>query len=369
MFSRIQSKLQARGYWAEAPSTDSAGISGGSAVDRIADLLSGKPEEPAKPQIEEPEEDDTQPDDSNQDEDDADDEDSDEDIDYSNDSDEEVTWAKTLGVDEKNVVLDEEGNLSGINVKIDGKVSTVEIKDLIAGYQTNKSVTNRSKALAEERKDFDSIKVAVAQEYTKKIETVDRLTAHLKDTLLNEYKGVDWTRLRTENPGEYAAAVQDFNFRQSEIDRISSAVTEEKTGVQQQMTVEQQQQFNEYIKGEAEKIITKNPSWAKPEVFKKAIGEMTDFVNEEYGFSAQEFANVQDARVLEIVKDAMKYRNSLKSAKTKLNVVVPKFQKSTGKTVKTATKLDRLVKQAKEAKGYDKRAAETDAVAELLANL
>jgi len=135
------------------------------------------------------------------------------------------------------------------------------------------------------------------------------------------------------------------------------------------MTAEQQQHFNEYIKGEAEKIITKNPSWAKPEVFKKAITEMTDFVNEAYGFSAQEFANVQDARVLEIVKDAMKYRSSIKSAKTKLEVTVPKFQKSSGKTVKTLSKLDRLTKQAKEAKGYSKRAAETDAVAELLANL
>jgi len=367
MFSRIQSKLQARGYWAEAPSMDGPGVGGGSPVDRIADLLSGKTEEPAKEQIEESEEADTQPDDSTQDEDDADESEDEEASDA--DSDEEVTWAKTLGVDEKNVVLDEDGNLSGINVKIDGKVSTVEIKDLIAGYQTNKSVTNRSKALADERREFDSIKVAVAQEYSKKIETVDRLTAHLKESLIGDYKNVDWNRLRAENPGEYAAAVQDFNFRQSEIEKIAGAVNEEKTGVQQQMTAEQQQHFNEYIKGEAEKIITKNPSWAKPEVFKKAITEMTDFVNEAYGFSAQEFANVQDARVLEIVKDAMKYRSSIKSAKTKLEVTVPKFQKSSGKTVKTLSKLDRLTKQAKEAKGYSKRAAETDAVAELLANL
>jgi len=370
MFSRIQSKLQARGYWAEAPSTDAGagpGVGGGSPVDRIADLLGGKTEEPAKEQIEESEEDDTQPDDSTQDEDDADESEDEEASD--GDSDEEVTWAKTLGVDEKNVVLDEEGNLTGINVKVDGKVSTVGVKDLIAGYQSNKSNTNKSKAIAEERKEFDNIKIAVANEYSKKIESVDRLTQHLKTTLVGDYKNVDWNRLRAENPGEYAAAVQDFNFRNSEIEQIANAINEEKTGVTQQVTAEQQTQQAKYVQSQVERVLELNPSWSKPEVFKKALGEMTDFVNDAYGFTQEEFATVQDARLLELVKDAMKYRSSIKTAKTKLEVTVPKFQRSSGKTTKTLTKLDQLTKKAQNTKGYAKRVAETDAVAELLRNL
>jgi hypothetical protein len=343
-------------------------------VDQIADLLLGeseKPTEQKKKPIEESEEADTQPDDSTQEDDyEAEGEESDEvEDDNFDDSDEEVTWAKTLGIDEKNVVLDDDGNLSGINVKVDGKVTTVGVKDLIAGYQSNKSNTNKSKQLAEQRKEFDTIKVAVANEYTQKIETIDRLTQHLKDILLGSYKDVDWNRLRVENPGEYAAAVQDFNFRNSEIEQIANAVGQEKQGINQQMTAEQQAMQQEFIKSQADKVIEKNPSWAKPEVFRKAVSEMTEFLSDTYGFTQEEFANTQDARLFEVIKDAMKYRSSVKTAKTKLDVQIPKYQKSTGKTTKALTKLDRLTKTAKSSQGYQKRNAETDAVAELLSGL
>ena len=344
-------------------------------VDQIANLLSGEPEKPSvtkKKHIEESEEADTQPDDSTQDEDEVTEEEEDTDEtedDDSDESDEDVTWAKTLGIDEKNVVLDEDGNLSGINVKVDGKTTTVGVKDLIAGYQSNKSNTNKSKLLADQRKEFDEIKTAVANEYSKKIETANALVGHLKTNLLSEYTKLDWNRLRVENPGEYAAAVQDFNFRQSEIDQITNAISQEQNGVTQQMTAEQQAMQQEYVKSQADKVLEKNPSWAKPEVFRKALSEMTDFAADAYGFTQEEFSNIQDARVLEVIKDAMKYRSSVKTAKTKLDVQVPKYQKSTGKTTKALTKLDRLTKTAKSSQGYQKRNAETDAVAELLSCL
>ena len=144
------------------------------AVDQISELLFGS-EEPVvnKSKNDESEEADIQPDDSTQDEDEVTEE---EEEDADAESDEEVTWAKTLGVDEKNIVLDDDGNLSGINVKVDGKVNTVGVKDLIAGYQSNKSNTNKSKLLADERREFDEVKYAVVGEYTKKIETIDALT-------------------------------------------------------------------------------------------------------------------------------------------------------------------------------------------------
>lgn len=336
------------------------------ALDQISELLLGSEPTPAKkPKPDESEEADTQPDDSTQDE-GADAEEEETEEAYDAESDEEITWAKTLGVDEKNVVLDEDGNLAGINVKVDGKVSTVGVKDLIAGYQSNKSNTNKSKLLADERREFDEVKYAVVGEYTKKIETVNALTEHMKKNLLGEYANVDWNKLRYENPGEYAAAVQDFNFRNQEIETIMNAVGVERGQIGNQLTAEQQQLNQEYIKAQADRVLEKNPSWANPDVFKKALGSMTDFVASAYGFSQEEFANIQDARMLEVVKDAMAYRSSKESAKTKMAVKVPSYQKSTGKTTKQVSKLQQLTQKAQSAKGYSKRAAETDAVAMLL---
>jgi hypothetical protein len=96
---------------------------------------------------------------------------------------------------------------------------------------------------------------------------------------------------------------------------------------------------------------------------------MTDFVAGAYGFTQEEFGGIQDARMLEVIKDAMRYRSSIKNVKTKLDVNLPKYQKSTGKTTKSVTKLDKLTKIAKSSQGYQRRNAETDAVAELLGGL
>lgn len=340
----------------------------GSVTDQIASLLMGedKPinkEVNVRPVDDEPEDleaDDTLPEESTEDE---------ETEVEQEESEEPVTWAATLGIDEKNVVLDDDGNIAGINVKVDGKTSTVGFKDLIVGYQTNKSNTQKAQELAEQRKEFDAVKNQAAQEYIQKLEAADKLTRHLKDSFVKEYQQIDWNRLRVENPGEYAAAVQDFNMRNAEIEQILSVVDVEKNALADSKLEEQKALFNAYLQEEAKKIVERNPTWSKPEVFKKAITEMSDFCLEAYGFTQQEFSNIQDSRMLEVVKDAMKYRKNVKEAKTKLDVQVPKFQKTKNGSAVPKSRLEKLVSTAKNTKGYGQKAAQTDAVAELLKNL
>jgi len=79
--------------------------------------------------------------------------------------DEDVTWASALGVPENRIVTDDEGNLSGVNVKIDGKLATVGMNDLIQSYQTSKSNTQKSQTLSEERKEFEGIRDTAAKTY------------------------------------------------------------------------------------------------------------------------------------------------------------------------------------------------------------
>jgi len=357
----------------DTTTTADSGVSTASALDQISALINEpepapqptKPVKAKKPEIDE----DYTDEDVGEDEDGDVEEDAEED-DVDESTEEEVTWANTLGIDEKQIVLDEEGNLSGINVKIDGKTSAVAVKDLIAGYQSNKSNTNKSKSLADERREFEAIRQNVAQEYTQKIETVAKLTEHLKESLLSDYSNIDWNRLRVENPGEYAAAVQDYNLRTAEIEKVASVIKDEKTVVTNEQTAEQQKVYQEYLRGQAEKIIENNPTWSKPEVFKKAAKAMQEFIEESYGFTQAEFDNIQDARILEIVKDAMAYRNGTKIAKTKLDAApLPKFQKSKGSTTKSQSNLEKLTNRAKTTSGYAKRGAEMDAVAELLQGL
>lgn len=282
---------------------------------------------------------------------------------------EELSWGKVLGIDESKIALSDDGEILGINVKIDGKIDTVPVSDLIAGYQTNKSNTNKAQNLAAERKQFEEARHSVAVEYQQKLDEVQKLTGHLENNLLKEFQGINWEQLRYANPAEYAAMVQDFQLRQNEIERVKSAIETERSVEQQKLQGQSQAQMNEYLKTQVEKVIEKNPTWAKPEVFKKALGEFETFIEEAYGFSKGDFANIQDARIFEVLKDAKAYREGKKVAENKITKPVPKFQKSSGKPVRKKTKLEILTQQAKNAKNTSaKRDLQTSAIAELLLN-
>ena len=294
------------------------------------------------------------------DEDDEDDED--------NANDEDTTWSKVLGVPEDKVVLDDEGDFAGFKIKVDGKVEVVPTNDLIAGYQNNKSNTQKSKALAEERKQLEAKRNEVLQEYATKIKDAETLTTYLENSLVKEYQGIDWNALSFQNPGEYAALVQDYNIRVDEISKIKSATDTVKQQEQSKYQEEFGQKTQAYIQEQVQKAIENNPEWTDTNKFKTALSAMQTFVSDNYGFTAQEFADVKDARILELIKDAQKYRAGKTIADKKIAKPVGKFQKTTSVTKATKTKLEQLTSKAKASSGYAKHAAETDAVAELLKN-
>lgn len=282
---------------------------------------------------------------------------------------EEVTWSKVLGVDDKHVVLDDNGDFAAIKVKVDGKESEVKLPDLIAGYQTAKYNTQKSQALSEEVKQFTSLKDSVVQAYTSKLESVNKLTQYLEQSILRDFSGIDWDRLRAENPGEYAAAVQDLNIRKAELQKVYTTVEQEKQSELQALTAAQQAQIQQRLNSEIEKALEKNPTWSDPTVFKKDVEEMQSFVGEAYGFTPAEFETIHDHRLLELVKDAMRYKKNMQIAAEKLQKPVPKFQSPQTRKAKPVSKLDLLTKQAKAANGYRKTELQTDAIAQLLSDV
>jgi hypothetical protein len=154
-------------------------------------------------------------------------------------------------------------------------------------------------------------------------------------------------------------------MRTAEFDRMQEVLQAERIKEQEAMQKETQAAQQQIIKEQLNVVLQNNPEWSNPETLKKAVEGMGSFVGEAYGFTPQEFMSIQDPRMIEVVKDAMKFRKGFTEAKQKLVQQTPKFQKQAAKK-QGLTKLDRLVKTAKTATGTNKRRAETDAIAQLL---
>lgn len=280
--------------------------------------------------------------------------------------DDDTTWESVLGVGEGKVNIDEDGNLAGINVKIEGKTSTISMDDLITGYQYNKANTQKSQALAEERKVFTEQKGQVEQAYESKLSDVIALHSYLEKRVVSEFDNVDWDKLRYENPAEYAALKQDYSARAQELQNIKNHTQKVKN---EQMTEQQNEHAannQKFIKDQFDTMILNNPDWNNKETYSTDMNQMKAFCSEQYGFTQEDFSQVHDARMIEVIKDAQKYRKGMQLGKKKMNKPVPTFQKSTGQSHKRLSKLDRLTKAARSASGSNKRILQTNAVAELL---
>ena len=94
------------------------------------------------------------------------------------------------------------------------------------------------------------------------------------------------------------------------------------------------------------------------------IAEMGNFVARSYGIHPDEFAMLNDARHIEILKDAMAYRKGKTVSQQKVQNV-PKFQKP-GRASKPMSKLTQLTLSAKKATGSKQRDLQSAAIAELL---
>jgi hypothetical protein len=280
----------------------------------------------------------------------------------------DVTWGVALGVDDSQIALDENGNLVGLKSKVDGVEETVPVKDLIAGYRNNKYNTQKSQILAEEQRQLQEIRETAAKMYESKLEDVSKLMTYMKAQLVKDYQGINWEQVRNSNPGEYAALVQDFNLKTAEFDTLLQNLEHEKKA----SIAQQQQEFKKvqdaHKQAQLELTLKNNPEWNNPTVMKQAIGDLGNFVVDTYGFTQQDFMSINDARIVEVLKDAMKFRSGVKEAEKKIVQSAPKFQRQTNARQSNVSHLDKLIKKAENTTGVAKKRAQTDAIAQLLLN-
>lgn len=279
----------------------------------------------------------------------------------------DVTWAGALGIEDGKLVLDDDGNFKAVKVKVDGNESQVDLNTLIAGYQTARSTTQRSQALADQKRAFEAQAQQQMQAYQQKLSEAEQFAGILDQRLLSDYQGIDWNRLRAENPSEYSATMMDFQTRKADIERMKSEIQQNQSAVQQRQQQEFQTKKQSYIQEQTQRTLELFPEWRDPSVAKQAFDEMYQFASR-FGYSQEELNELTDSRAIAIMQAAMGAEKKQAAASKKAEKPVPKFRKSTRSrsSKPKATKLDRLVKRAKTSSGANKRRAQTDAIAELL---
>ena len=224
--------------------------------------------------------------------------------------------------------------------KVGGEEVEVELDELINGYQRSKDYTQKSQALAEQRKAIEAEREHLEQVKQERMAYAQKLKA-LDSFLSQQNKGEDLEVLKETDPIGYAVKVAEQSQREKQL----AVVRAEQQRIAQQQQAEQQQQLQNHLKSESEKLASVIPELATPkgDAIRKEIREYAKSV----GWSDQELASVYDHRAVLTLYKAMKFEQLQKGKPETLKKVqqAPKMLKPGTSTPDTKSTQEKQVMQ------------------------
>jgi len=194
-----------------------------------------------------------------------------------------------------------------LKLKVNGEEVEKPLDEVVALAQQGLDYTKKTQEVAEQRKELDILQEQLnvsAQQFQEQqqlnsmlIEDVAKITA--LDQQLNQYQNVDWQQLSDSDFVE--AQKLFFSYNQLQKQR-SDAVSQFEAKKQVLVTKQQQDMASKLAKGK-EALSKKIPNWS-PETTQKLIS-----VGKDYGFSDAELNSIVDPRHVEVLHDAMQWRN------------------------------------------------------------
>lgn len=224
--------------------------------------------------------------------------------------------------------------------KVGGEEVEVELDELINGYQRSKDYTQKSQALAEQRKAIEAERVHLEQVKQERQAYAQKLQA-LDSFLSQQNKGEDLEVLKETDPIGYAVRVAEQSQREKQL----AVVRAEQQRIAQQQQAEQQQNLQNHLKAESEKLASVIPELATPkgDAIRKEIREYAKSV----GWTDQELASVYDHRAVLTLYKAMKFEQLQKGKPETLKKVqqAPKMLKPGTSAPNTKSSQEKQVMQ------------------------
>jgi hypothetical protein len=216
-------------------------------------------------------------------------------------------------------------------VKVDGVEQTVTLDELTKSYSGQGYIQKGMQEAAAQKKEAESVYNALQQERA----NLAQLHKQLQESGVSQAPTMPDHALAMSDPIAYTQEMAQYNAAKT----IHDAQSAQFSQVAEQQTQAQQVAQQAY-QGEQQRILVEAiPALADPEKAPQLKADLLSAGNH-YGFSSDELGGVVDARTIQVLHDAMRYRQ-LQSGKAVQKVVKarpvtkPKAKRTISKSQKT----------------------------------
>jgi len=268
----------------------------------------------------------------------------------------EETEDETIEDDESEESLEEEAEDDSeettlYTVTVDGEEYEVSEEELVKGYSRQADYTRKTQQLAEYRKQIDQTveqyKGEIAQTQQAREQYVSAVAQAIESnhSYLEQYKNVDWERLKNEDREEYLIKSHEYRQAQDQVQALKNA--HEHAQAEAMQSFQEQQQRNAVE--EHQKMAKIIPQWAeddKRQAIQKAVVEFAL----SKGFTQNELNQLVDHRYILTLMQAKAYEDMQKKQTTVRSKKVknkPKVVRGKAKTEKASSDSVKRKKQMK----------------------
>ena len=204
---------------------------------------------------------------------------------------------------------------SKYTVKVDGKEVEVTLDDLKRSYSGQAYIQKGMQEAAEARKQATELYQSLQTEQAKFMQVVQTIQEQgfkappqAPDIAMMDKDPIGYMQAEAR----YRKDLAEFHTQQQQIQQTAAA--------QRQM---QEKAMAEFVAEQSKVLQSRIPEFADPNKAREITGKIRSVATEAYGFTDQELGGIVDARHVQVLHDAMKWRE-LQAARTKQAPAAPK---------------------------------------------
>lgn len=239
--------------------------------------------------------------------------------------------AAALGVDPKDLLA----NLK-MRVKVNGEELLVSLADAQKGHQLEADYRRKTTELAEQRKAIETDFAQRQALYQQQAVETAQMMQLAEQAIVADLNTPEMVQLRAQDPAQWLMREREAQAKLAHIQQARQYAANQWQQQQQTASTEQQRQFAAFLQSEQEalgsKVVERGVEWTPTK-----RQELSNFLIERYGFSAQDVSQVYNHRLVLLALDAMQNSQKVKEVEQKASAVkeklktVPPMQKP-GKT-------------------------------------
>jgi hypothetical protein len=195
-----------------------------------------------------------------------------------------------------------------VKTKVDGQEGEATLKDLLASYQIQAHLTNKSMSLSNERKAWEEARTKEQQTFAEKAQKLEAAHMMASQLINNEFAQVNWEQLQRDDPIEFNSKYIQWQQHHARLQHLAESIAHNREAQHQA----QKEAFEKLRAEEKERVLTAFPTWSNEADRSKEWAEIIEHARE-YGFTDEQVNEVFDHRVIRLLRDAKEYAKLRKS--------------------------------------------------------